>query len=282
MLAERSRPHVLHCLNCGAATPSRYCGDCGQEAVDAAVTFGNQVADFASEVGSVEARLPQTVAALIRRPGALTRAYNAGQRVRYVTPLKVYLFASVAFFLIASLGPHGQGIVQVDTGGGPVRVRSAEELEALLNRDAGVPPLLRAALLRLVQSPEGFNAALMDTLSKATLALVPIHALLLKAFYRRPPRLYGAHVVFSHHVHAFGYLAFALASMARVGGETAAAAANLIGLALVVVYVPLAARTAYDEGLVRSGAKALAIGAAYAVAIALVTFLAGVVAVLRI
>ena len=119
MTSHDHRKHVDHCLNCGAPTPGAFCSTCGQEAVDAAVTFRDQLAHFFEEVIGVESRLPQTLKLLLTRPGALTRAYNGGQRVRYVTPLKLYLFASVAFFLVVSVSAaRGKTqIVSMDHGG---------------------------------------------------------------------------------------------------------------------------------------------------------------------
>ncbi len=114
MSTHHTRPHVDHCLNCGAATPGAYCSACGQEAVGGAVTFRDHVAHFFEEVFTVESRLPQTLRLLFTRPGELTRAYHAGERVRYVTPLKLYLFASVAFFLALSFSAPKAATVQAE------------------------------------------------------------------------------------------------------------------------------------------------------------------------
>ncbi|MBW3629148.1 MAG: DUF3667 domain-containing protein [Gemmatimonadetes bacterium] len=46
---------------------------------------------------SLGAELPVTLAALLFRPGHLTREYLAGRIVRYAPPLRLYLVASLAF-----------------------------------------------------------------------------------------------------------------------------------------------------------------------------------------
>ena len=43
-----------------------------------------------------------TVGVLLTRPGKLTNDFNVGRRVRYVHPLRLYLLASIAFFLLLS------------------------------------------------------------------------------------------------------------------------------------------------------------------------------------
>lgn len=296
------RKHVDECLNCGATTPGAFCPACGQEAVDAAVTFRDQMADFFSEVLSVEARLPQTVKQLLFHPGALTRAYNGGQRVRFVTPLKTYLFASVAFFLVLSFAasrgepqvvhetgassggfglsysPPGSSIVHVDVGGdkatagdGANDFRTADEFDRWLARpgnDKQLPAFLVPHIRSLLKSPSGFVGALVDMVSKASMVLVPIHALVLRLLYWRPRRLYGEHIVFSLHVHSFAYVVqtaaalVGLAASARVGS-----AVTWLTFAVSVVYVVAAARTAYAEGLVRSALKMVVAGTAYGVAL---------------
>ncbi len=200
---------AVTCLNCAAPTPGAYCPACGQEAVDAAVTFRDQIAHFFEEVFTVEARLPQTVKILVMRPGALTRAYNSGQRVRFVTPLKLYLLASVTFFLLLSLSAsraapelHSQPAVQggqttaegfslriVPPPGEKPRdtptvapIKTPEEFDAWLANPKNAkafPPFLLPHIRALLKSPNGFVGSLIDLCSKATIALVPIHALLL-------------------------------------------------------------------------------------------------------
>jgi hypothetical protein len=274
--SSKRKPHVDRCLNCGAATPSRFCPDCGQEAVDASVSVGDQVADFLSEVVSLEERLPRTAATLIARPGALTRDYNAGQRVRHVTPLKLYLFASVAYFLVASLAPS-----TIHVGNAMGAPLDAAETARVLADTASWPAFLQTALRRLLESPAGLSAALLDTMSKATLVLVPIHALLLKGVYRRPARLYGEHVIFSLHVHAFGYLAFTAASLIDLACGVEGVS-GLGALVAVAIYLVVAARTAYREGPVRSLFKTVVVGFGYGVALLFVALFALAIAIFRV
>jgi len=47
----------------------------------------------------LDSKTVRTLALLMLRPGRLTRAYIEGRRVRYVSPLRLYMFSSIAFFL---------------------------------------------------------------------------------------------------------------------------------------------------------------------------------------
>ena len=47
----------------------------------------------------LDGKMMMTLAALLFRPGLLTRAFIEGRRVRFVSPIRLYLFASFAFFL---------------------------------------------------------------------------------------------------------------------------------------------------------------------------------------
>ena len=103
----------------------------------------------------LEGRLWRTLPALMFRPGAVTKAYLSGVRARYVMPFRLYLTASLVFFLAFSM---------VNAGGGddatPVVMDEAaieasqagleearEDLEAL-------PPALRGPALAGIENAE--------------------------------------------------------------------------------------------------------------------------------
>jgi len=55
---------------------------------------------------SINSALPRTLGALFFRPGHLTREYMSGRIARYIPPFRLYLVASVAFFVALSLLPE--------------------------------------------------------------------------------------------------------------------------------------------------------------------------------
>src|SRR5436190_3797917 len=103
---KKQRPPLTHCENCGAALTGRYCAQCGQPAIDYRRSFGSLVADAADAFFNLDARFFMTFALLFVKPWRLTIEFLAGRRHRYVHPLRVYLMASVAFFLVIKSLEH--------------------------------------------------------------------------------------------------------------------------------------------------------------------------------
>src|SRR5688500_10163226 len=97
------------CLNCGGRVESRYCSECGQRVADPDPTLREMTEELASEVLHWDGKLWTTFATLVRHPGALTLAYVAGKRASYVSPLRLYLTASVLYFLLAAVAPERAG-----------------------------------------------------------------------------------------------------------------------------------------------------------------------------
>jgi len=103
----RRRPKQKHrltnCENCGTALTGEYCSACGQHAIDYRRSMGRVFVDALDSFLNWDTKFLKTVGVLLVRPGKLTNDFNAGRRVRYVHPLRLYLLASIAFFLIAKL-----------------------------------------------------------------------------------------------------------------------------------------------------------------------------------
>lgn len=93
----------LPCPNCGDDTPGNYCRICGQRKVEHRASVRVLLRDAFEDQFSLTTELPRTLRALFLVPGALTTEYSAGRIARYIPPLRLYLFASVLFFLCLSL-----------------------------------------------------------------------------------------------------------------------------------------------------------------------------------
>jgi hypothetical protein len=92
-----------HCSNCGTALKGPICHSCGQDAD----TFHRPVWSLVLEVldgfFSFDGRFWRTIPALMFRPGRITRHYLSGVRARYVQPFRLFIVASLAFFLVFSI-----------------------------------------------------------------------------------------------------------------------------------------------------------------------------------
>ena len=97
---KKSRPPLTHCENCGAPLTGPYCAQCGQPAIDYHRSFGSLLADAADAFFNLDARFFQSFGLLLFKPWRLTNEFIEGKRARHVHPLRVYLIASVIFFLV--------------------------------------------------------------------------------------------------------------------------------------------------------------------------------------
>jgi hypothetical protein len=124
-------PPVDACLNCGAdVAASAYCGTCGQRAVDLRIGLRGLVREAASLVSSLDSKVLRTAWALLARPGVVAAEYIAGHRVRWVSPVRVFLGAVALYVLV------GAGYTQRLAGGEELR-GLAGEAAAAGAREAG-------------------------------------------------------------------------------------------------------------------------------------------------
>ena len=91
------------CGNCGAALQGLHCHACGQPARSLVRHFRSVVGDFVDTVFNVDGRLLRTLGPLLLRPGFLSLEYLAGRRVRYVSPVRLFVFISLLAFLAGRL-----------------------------------------------------------------------------------------------------------------------------------------------------------------------------------
>ncbi len=92
---------IRRCENCGAPLQGEHCHACGQPIKGLVRHFSSILGDFFDTVLNIDSRVLRTIGPLLVRPGFLSLEYFAGRRVRYVTPMRLFLFLSlVAFFAV--------------------------------------------------------------------------------------------------------------------------------------------------------------------------------------
>jgi len=108
------------CLNCGTTLRGPFCYYCGQPDKNLMRFFPALVRDLLEDVVDFDSRFMRTLKPLLFHPGKLTRDYLDGRRFRYVPPMRLYIFSSMVFFILAatlagqaidiSSGKPGRGI----------------------------------------------------------------------------------------------------------------------------------------------------------------------------
>jgi hypothetical protein len=99
--AATGEGHPTICANCGAALVGAYCHACGQTA-HVHRSIWHMVEEGLHGVLHFDSKTWRTLPLLIARPGLLTRRYIDGQRVRYVSPLALFLFMIFLMFFVVS------------------------------------------------------------------------------------------------------------------------------------------------------------------------------------
>lgn len=107
---RRGKGRNENCANCGTPLDGPYCHACGQHDADLRRPFWSLTAEVIEGLFSLDGRVLSTIPALMFRPGRITARYLTGERARYVQPFRLYLIASVLFFVsLALLGTNGIG-----------------------------------------------------------------------------------------------------------------------------------------------------------------------------
>lgn len=101
--APHDTPAPRACENCGAELLGDHCYACGQPVKGLVRHFSSILGDFADSVFTLDTRLPRTLWPLFARPAFLTCEYFAGRRVRYVSPVRLFVFLTIVTFFIAQL-----------------------------------------------------------------------------------------------------------------------------------------------------------------------------------
>lgn len=122
---------LTHCENCGAPLTGPYCSACGQHAIDYRRSLWRVAVDAADSIFNWDTKFLKSLGILLFKPWRLTNDFNAGRRARYVHPLRLYLLASIAFFLVVKLG-------SINTGDpASLKAKDRAELDATLAKLAG-------------------------------------------------------------------------------------------------------------------------------------------------
>ena len=87
------------CLNCGAVLSGKYCSTCGQ-AAHLHRTLPSLGHDILHGVFHFEGKFWRTIPELFFHPGRLTRRYIDGERVKFISPMALFLFTVFLTFAL--------------------------------------------------------------------------------------------------------------------------------------------------------------------------------------
>ncbi|MCR9128658.1 MAG: DUF3667 domain-containing protein [Alphaproteobacteria bacterium] len=152
--ARASRPAALApdapdgvCANCFTHLQGPVCHNCGQLADEYHRPARGLLGELVEGLFALDGRVARTIPNLLGRPGRITRDYLKGRRARYMPPFRLYIIASLIFFLLVpgldqasdGFSETAAGVSQAMSEAGPTRAALRERMEAELQAsvDAG-------------------------------------------------------------------------------------------------------------------------------------------------
>ena len=200
------------CPNCDTPLNGQYCSNYGQRQGRYDQVFTQLIGEALGDLFRPDARVTKTLLSLCFRPGQLIDEFLAGARSRYVSPVRLYLVASILLFLLFTIGPDERS-KQVD------QADHAELHDDIMkiNFDGANGPLTQYVqeqafkIAALVESnPQLLFDQYIDVLATIMFFLLPIFALFVTLFYRKSHFFYIEHLIVCVHLQSFIYMALSL------------------------------------------------------------------------
>jgi len=186
----------LECLNCGNTVFGKFCVECGQKTRDNLDrSIGPLLSDFLGNIFFIDNRFLISVKYLFVFPGRMTAEFLAGKRKKFISPITLFLFFNLIYFLSTPLSDYSLTLEE-QFYGQPYSSLVQESIKQNII-DSGVESKTYSALYQQMS----------DRISQSVMILnVPILALFvyLIAFKRR--RFYFDSIIFS--LHLFSLLIF--------------------------------------------------------------------------
>ena len=254
-------PHSLAasnpCLNCGTNVQLEYCPECGQRTIDPDPTLKEFLHELAEEFLHWDGKLLSTFRMLVMKPGALTCEYLAGRRVRFISPLRVYLTCSLLFFFVSAMVPQTHIVLTsgnaVTTSAGPIQIGETDStatiaaVDTLAQHGRWVGRVWGKQFGAAMRNRGELTAHVTSAVPKTIFVLVPLFAALVMVAFRQSRRRFPQHLAFALHVHAFLFLALTVMLVRRFTGVIAVhTLVQLVCLSAIAVYLVRSVKTVYD------------------------------------
>ena len=91
------------CFSCHEPLNALYCGNCGQKNDDYRRPLWSLGKEAVASLTALENRIWRTWAALFFKPGLVAREYADGRRTHWSSPVRVYIFMSIALFFFMEI-----------------------------------------------------------------------------------------------------------------------------------------------------------------------------------
>ena len=132
------------CQNCGTPLLGEHCYACGQPVKGLVRHFTSILGDFLDSVFNIDERVFRTLWPLLARPGYLSCEYFAGHRVRFVSPVRLFVFLSIVTFFVAQMTMDFGGALNINSGNDDEISKATTIAQVEQQRDAAIAELAKA------------------------------------------------------------------------------------------------------------------------------------------
>ncbi|GAA5445896.1 hypothetical protein Misp06_04103 [Microbulbifer sp. NBRC 101763] len=102
-VTETNSVKQIRCANCQTELLGPHCYSCGQPIKGMVRHFSSVIGDLFDTLLALDSRIWKTLPPLLFKPGFLTAEYFAGRRVRYVSPVRLFIFLCVTTFFVVRM-----------------------------------------------------------------------------------------------------------------------------------------------------------------------------------
>ncbi len=280
-----------NCLNCGSTIQGKFCSNCGQENLEIHESFGHMMNHAISDYFHFDHQFFNTIKPLLFKPGYLTNEYMAGKRVKYLHPVKMYIFISIVYFLLAFQQRENPTTVNFN-----VKVPSGQQTKSKPEKENpdSTYEQYQATQLKLPASKrdgaiihwgtkksyayskkygknslEVFQEQVQHNIPKSMFVLMPLFALGLMIAFRKNKKFYVEHLIYSFHFHCFLFLFSSVVILIQLllpGSWTGLGSAlAILEIVVVLVYFYKSLRAVYHRSAFRTITKMTGILLSYIV-----------------
>ena len=115
-MSEENNKHI--CPNCDKEFDNNfdYCPHCGQKNSEQRIGLRNFISDYLSANFNFDSKILITLKLLLFKPAFLTKEFFRGRQTKYIPPIRLYLFISLAYFFVFSLSlPPTSNLINDDS-----------------------------------------------------------------------------------------------------------------------------------------------------------------------